>query len=37
MFVCELCLLNLVILVICGLSEVFGTLRQIMLSYLVYM
>jgi ABC-type maltose transport system permease subunit len=37
MFVCELCLLNRVILVICGLFEVLGTLRQIMLSYLVYM
>jgi hypothetical protein len=37
MLVCDLCLLNLVILVISGLSEVLGTLGQILLSYLVHM
>jgi hypothetical protein len=37
MLVCDLCLLNLAILVISGLSKVLGTLRQIMLSYLVHM
>jgi hypothetical protein len=33
MLVCDLCLLNLVILVIGGLSRVIGTLGQILLSY----
>jgi hypothetical protein len=37
MWVCDLCLLNLAILVISGLSEVLGTLRQIQLSYPVHM
>jgi hypothetical protein len=37
MFVCELCLLNPVILVICGLSKVFETLGLILLSYPVHM
>jgi hypothetical protein len=35
--VCDLCLLNLVVLVVRGLSEVLGALRQILLSYLVHM
>jgi hypothetical protein len=37
MLVCDLCLLNLVILVISGLSEVLGTLGRILLSYPVHM
>jgi hypothetical protein len=37
MLVCDLCLLNLVILVVSGLSEVLGTLGRILLSYLVHM
>jgi hypothetical protein len=37
MFVCELCLLNLVILVISGLSRVLGTLERFLLSYPVHM
>jgi hypothetical protein len=37
MLVCDLCLLNLVILVVSGLSEVLRTLGQILLSYLVHM
>jgi hypothetical protein len=37
MLVCDLCLLNLVILVVSGLSAVLGTLRRILLSYLVHM
>jgi hypothetical protein len=37
MLVCDLCLLNLVILVVSGLSGALGTLRQILLSYLVHM
>jgi hypothetical protein len=37
MLVCDLCLLNPVILVVSGLSEVLGALRQILLSYLVHM
>jgi hypothetical protein len=37
MLVCDLCLLNLVILVVRGLSGVPGTLGQILLSYLVHM
>jgi hypothetical protein len=37
MLVCDLCLLNLAILVVSGLFEVLGTLRQILLSYLVHM
>jgi hypothetical protein len=37
MLVSDLCLLNLAILVVSGLSGVFGTLRQILLSYLVHM
>jgi hypothetical protein len=36
MFVCELCLLNFANLAINGLFEVFGTLGQILLSYLVH-
>jgi hypothetical protein len=37
MLVCDLCLLNLTILVVCGLSGVLGTLGRILLSYLVHM
>jgi hypothetical protein len=37
MLVCDLCLLNLVILVVSGLSGVPRTLGQILLSYLVHM
>jgi hypothetical protein len=37
MLVCDLCLLNLAILVVSGLSGVLGTLRRILLSYLVHM
>jgi hypothetical protein len=37
MLVCDLCLLNPAVLVVSGLSGVLGTLRQIMLSYLVHM
>jgi hypothetical protein len=37
MLVCDLCLLNFAFLVVSGLSEVLGTLRQIMLCYLVHM
>jgi hypothetical protein len=37
MLVCDLCLLNLAVLVVSGLSEVLGTLRRILLSYLVHM
>jgi hypothetical protein len=37
MLVCDLCLLNLAILVVSDLSGVLGTLEQIMLSYLVHM
>jgi hypothetical protein len=37
MLVCDLCLLNLVILVVSGLSWVLGTLGWILLSYLVHM
>jgi hypothetical protein len=37
MLVCDLCLFNLAILVVSGLSEVLGTLEQILLSYLVHM
>jgi hypothetical protein len=37
MLVCDLCLLNLVNLVVRGLSGVPGTLGQILLSYLVHM
>jgi hypothetical protein len=37
MLVCDLCLLNLAILVVSGLSEVLGALGQILLSYLVHM
>jgi hypothetical protein len=37
MLVCDLCLPNLVILVVRGLSGVPGTLGQILLSYLVHM
>jgi hypothetical protein len=36
MLVCDLCLLNLVIVVVSGLSEVLGTLGRIMLSYPVH-
>jgi hypothetical protein len=35
--VCDLCLLNPAILVVSGLSEVLGTLGQILLNYLVHM
>jgi hypothetical protein len=34
--VCDLCLLNLAILVVSGLSVVLGTLGRILLSYLVH-
>jgi hypothetical protein len=37
MLVCDLCLLNLVILAISGLSEILGTLKKIMVSCLVHM
>jgi hypothetical protein len=37
MLVCDLCLLNLAILVISGLSGVLGTLGRILLSYRVHM
>jgi hypothetical protein len=37
MLVCDLCLLNPAILIVSGLSGVLGTLRRILLSYLVYM
>jgi hypothetical protein len=37
MLVCDLSLLNLAILVVSGLSEVLGTLEQILLSDLVQM
>jgi hypothetical protein len=37
MLVCDLCLLNLAILVVSGLSKVLGELRRILLSYLVHM
>jgi hypothetical protein len=37
MLVYDLCLLNLMILVIRGLSGVLGTLGRILLSYLVHM
>ena len=37
MLVCDLCLLNLGILVVSGLSGVLGTLGRILLSYLVHM
>jgi hypothetical protein len=37
MLVCDLCLLNLAILDVSGLSEVLGTLGRILLSYLVHM
>jgi hypothetical protein len=37
MLVCDLCLLNLVILVVSSLSGVLGTLERILLSYLVHM
>jgi hypothetical protein len=37
MLVCDLCLLNLAILVVGGLSGVLGTLGWILLSYLVHM
>ena len=37
MLVCDLCLLNLAILVVSGLSGVLGTLGRILLSYLVHM
>jgi hypothetical protein len=35
--VCDLCLLNLAILVVSGLSGVLGTLGRILLSYFVHM
>jgi hypothetical protein len=37
MLVCDLCLLNFVIVVVSGLSEVLGALGRILLSYLVHM
>jgi hypothetical protein len=37
MLVCDLCLLNLAILVVSGLSRVLGALGRILLSYLVHM
>jgi hypothetical protein len=37
MLVSALCLLNLAILVVCGLSGFLGALRWILLSYLVHM
>jgi hypothetical protein len=37
LLVCDLCLLNPAVLVVSGLSGVYGTLEQILLSYLVYM
>jgi hypothetical protein len=37
MLVCDLCLLNLAILVVSGLSGVLGTLGRILLCYLVHM
>jgi hypothetical protein len=37
MLVCDLCLLNLAILVVSGLSGVLGTLGRILLSYPVHM
>jgi hypothetical protein len=37
MLVCDLCLLNLAILVVSGLSGVLGTLGRILLIYLVHM
>jgi hypothetical protein len=37
MLVCDLCLLNLAMLVVSCLSEVLGTLGRILLSYLVHM
>jgi hypothetical protein len=37
MLVCDLCLLNPVVLVVSGLFGVHGTLGQILLSYLVHM
>ena len=37
MLVCDLCLLNPAVLVVSGLSEVLGALRQILLSYLMHM
>jgi hypothetical protein len=36
MLVCDLCLLNLAILVVSGLSGVLETLGRILLSYLVH-
>jgi hypothetical protein len=36
MLVCDLRLLNLAILVVCGLSGVLGTLGRILLSFLVH-
>jgi hypothetical protein len=35
--VCDLCLLNPAVLVVSGLSDVLGAIRQILLSYLVHM
>jgi hypothetical protein len=37
MLVCDLCLLNLAILVVSDLTRVLGTLEQILLSYPVHM
>jgi hypothetical protein len=37
MLVCDLCLLNIVVLIVSGLSGDLGTLGRILLSYLVHM
>jgi hypothetical protein len=37
MLVCDLCLFNIAILVVSGLSGVLGTLRRILLCYPVHM
>ena len=37
MLVCDLCLLNLAVLVVSGLSDVLGAIGRILLSYLVHM
>ena len=34
---CDLCLLNPAVLVVSGLSDVFGAIGRILLSYLVHM
>jgi hypothetical protein len=37
MLMCDLCLPDLAILVVCGLSGFLGALERILLSYLVHM